>query len=301
MISFHGDRLVGEELCRLLYQVVPREHHVPIIFHNNASSTGVPRHLRTRRSKPLGTYMQRPNGSAKIGIDLNVIIFAGEVGHAAHMARATSLWKTLLGTCLHEFGHRATSRAAEKLNQHEYGAARSSGRVYRLTEELANTWRDERFERILREDTRLGQPHALRGYLGYRLAREREYLRRWIDERGSRGSLRARDVKEGRIFLTGAQLAAGDMLAELGIAPYLYTNAYRVLRRASLEAGVGIRHVDAAGRVHLLYQWGDVPILVQHIKHEDLVARPTPEPEPFEFLGEDFVVGADDDFADIPF
>ncbi len=45
----------------------------------------------------------------------------------------------------------------------------------------------------------------------------------------------------------------------LGISPRDHINAYEVLRRAS--ADMGIDYLDAAGRHHKLYTWGDLPLL----------------------------------------
>ena len=34
MIRYYKANLVPPELCRMLYEVVPKEHHVPVRFHN---------------------------------------------------------------------------------------------------------------------------------------------------------------------------------------------------------------------------------------------------------------------------
>ncbi len=34
MIEFYKDNLVPSELCRLLYEAVPKEYHVPVRFYN---------------------------------------------------------------------------------------------------------------------------------------------------------------------------------------------------------------------------------------------------------------------------
>src|SRR3569833_266035 len=34
MIAIYNDHLVPPELCKLLHQVVPKRHHVPVRFHN---------------------------------------------------------------------------------------------------------------------------------------------------------------------------------------------------------------------------------------------------------------------------
>ena len=69
---------------------------------------------------------------------------------------------------------------------------------------------------------------------------------------------------------------SGDVLRELGIEPRRFSNAYRVLRRAS--GGVGVDHLDGAGRRHKLYVWGDVPLLRERMQDrlDELVFRPEP-------------------------
>ncbi len=54
----------------------------------------------------------------------------------------------------------------------------------------------------------------------------------------------------------------------LDISPRDHTNAYDVLRRAS--AGIGIHYLDAAGRHHKLYTWGDLPLLRRRLDPQRL-------------------------------
>jgi hypothetical protein len=61
MIRFYKDNLVPPELCRMLYEVVPKEYHVPVRFHNRwrkdvhgksgrypLGSVGLPRNKKPR-------------------------------------------------------------------------------------------------------------------------------------------------------------------------------------------------------------------------------------------------------------
>jgi hypothetical protein len=274
MIEFHNDRLVPPELCRLLHQVVPQRHHVPVRFFNRHDAYGMPtRGKRRGYSTEFGIFMhdKRP----WIGINLNALYYTATPYLHPRLARSTAVWRTLVDVCLHEFGHAATRDVTERLNQHEYDAE-PCGRVYRYMEQLADGWKDARLAQILRCDARLGQPRCIAGYLSVRLAQQRTRYRKWLSEPGKVwdiGSVRAAYFKEQRCWRTGAQLSAGDVLRELGLNPCMFTNAYRVLRRAS--DGLGVDYTDGAGRRHKLYTWGDVPMLAERLATcgEELVRR----------------------------
>lgn len=260
MIEFYKDNLVPPELCRILCEVVPKKHHVPVRFYNQRQ-----KHLYGELGPyPLGSVkIPRRKKPSAIDINLNPIYEAGctcsrtRESYAAY-SPTSALWRLLLEVCLHEFGHVATKEVAHKMNQHEYH--RRYSRVYKATEELAEEWKDRRIERILRVDPRLGQPKYISGYLGARLIR-------W----GSQ----AKDIPgyypfiiERRCQMTGGQVTAGDMLRKLNVNPYDYTNAYAVLKRAS--EGIGIDYVDKVGRHHKLYTWGDVPLVAQRFDQDCL-------------------------------
>lgn len=73
MIEFHNDHLVPPELCRSLYQVVSKEHHVPVRFHNRREK----RSHEERGSQPLGWMHLKGRGQpAYIDINLNPIYHA---------------------------------------------------------------------------------------------------------------------------------------------------------------------------------------------------------------------------------
>jgi hypothetical protein len=202
----------------------------------------------------------------------------------------------LLEVCLHEFGHVATKGICLQMNRHEYHAEYGHGRVYTASENLADEWKDRRVAKIVENDSRLGQPRYITGYLGARLIRWRERAK------AAPGCFMY--LAEGRCSWTGAQLTAGDVLRQLGIEPWRYTNAYRILRRAS--EGIGVDYVDRAGRHHKLYTWGDVPVLAQRMdelawrlrerhypQHQEV---PTQEIERSDFVGV-----FEDSFEDNPF
>lgn len=285
MIRFYKDNLVPSELCRMLYEVVPKKYHVSVRFHN-------------RRRKDLhgesGPYprgsvdLQRNKKLSPIDINLNpiyeVVKWRG-VDSSQPIAPSSALWESLVKVCLHEFGHVATKRTIFRMNQHEYHAEYGYGKVYKATEQLANDWRDRRIERILRFDPRLGQPPYLTGYLGARVLQWREWAK---DSPGCYPY-----IMERRCQRTGGQLTAGDVLRRLNTDPRSYTNAYELLRRAS--EGIGIDYVDRAGRRHKLYTWGDIPLLAERFDRTELCEidqERAIEREMWKFLQEEEMAGS---------
>jgi hypothetical protein len=288
MIEFHNDRLVPPELCRILYQAVPKAWHVPVRFHNRRRKD-----LYGERGRyPLGSMYAKHNvESAYIDINLNPLYEASLWRSSSYTSAYTSapssfVWRKLLEVCLHEFGHVATHDLALKMNQHEYEAEYGLGKVYLATERLANEWRDLRVAKILKNNSRLGQPGHMTGYLGARLIRWKEGAK---DIPGC-----FEYIAERRCSWTGAQLTAGDLLRQLGIEPRRYTNVYRILRRVS--EGVGVDYVDRAGRHHKLYTWGDVPVLAQRLDELAWRLRERHNPQHQEVAERDF-----EDYFDIPF
>ena len=276
MIEYHNDRLVPPELCRLLYHAVPKSAHVPVRFFNWHDAYGELRREKSRGySTPFGTFM--PGERPWIGINLNAVYFKAADYVHPRLASSTAVWRTLLAVCLHEFGHSATREIIERMNRHEYEIG--WGRVYRRTEQLAEDWKDLHLGRILTYDPRLGQPRCITGYLSALLARRRVELKKRISQSDGANewpSVRASYFKEQRVWKTGAQLTCGDVLRELGLEPKRFSNAYRVLRRAS--EGVGVDYVDGAGRRHKLYTWGDMPLLRKRLEErlDELIFSPDP-------------------------
>ncbi|MDP9474163.1 MAG: hypothetical protein M3R38_00405 [Actinomycetota bacterium] len=260
MIRFYKDNLVPSELCRMLYEVVPKKYHVPVRFHNRRRKD-----LHEESGYyPMGSVdLLRNKKPSLIDINLNpiyeVVRWRG-VDSSQPIAPSSALWELLVEVCLHEFGHVATKQAILKMNHHEYHAEYGYGKVYKATEQLANDWREHRIDRILELDPRMGQPRYMSGYLGARLIRWREYVK---DRPGCYAY-----IMERRCQWTGGQLTAGDVLRRLNTNPRSYTNAYQILRRVS--EGIGIDYVDRAGRHHKLYTWGDVPLIADRFDKAEL-------------------------------
>jgi len=247
MITFHNDRLVQPALCRLLTLSVPEELHCPVIFYNRRPATF---------DRPTMARVTFRGGYAHIQVNLARIWASGQVA-------APHLWRKLLHTCYHEFGHLATNWVWEYVANAEYGAV---GPRYHWVERLANDWADQRLAIVLAHDNRLGQPRRIGGYLGARLAQRMKQLAQceW-------GSGKTAYIRELRFLKTGAQLTAGQMLGKLGCYPCYYSNAYSLLCEAS--RGIGIDYTDGCGRHHKLYTWGDIPLLGKRLDHQRLRRR----------------------------
>jgi len=123
MISFYNDHLVPPELCRLLHQVVPKEYHVPVRFHNRRKKD------IHANNYPRGSFS--PTKAPHIDINLNPIYGASSYrSDLRGGAPSTVIWRQLLDTCLHEFGHSATRVEMSRMNLCEYWPEYGCGRVY---------------------------------------------------------------------------------------------------------------------------------------------------------------------------
>ena len=178
MIRFYGDNLVPPELCRLLYTVVPREHHLPVRFYNRRRKDVHGEHGRYPRGS-VGTK-RRWSELSHIDINLNPIFGVSQYRHYTYTCVPSSfVWRDLLDVCLHEFGHVATWDTVLHMNHYEYVAEYGRGRVYKATERLADEWKERCLERILAWDPRLAQPEVITGYLGARLIEHRDFGKKW--------------------------------------------------------------------------------------------------------------------------
>lgn len=245
MIVFHRDKLAPPELCQLLYQIVPLEFHRPVVFNNRKDQS------ETTRSHAYWRGHPEP-GAAFVGINLNPL-YGHAMNGACHGSSGFRAWKSLLWTCLHEFGHVATQKDMDYVSPAAYNARFS--REHKRVEYVADQWMNRIVWKLAERDKRFAQPEAIGGYMGARLAR---------DFAGNReagwGTWRLQTVRNGRCFRTGMQLSSGDVLRVLsGLAPT--PRNFRLLRE--LSGGIGKEHIDAAGRRHMLYLYSELPLLAR--------------------------------------
>jgi hypothetical protein len=242
MITFHNDRLAPKGLCKLVYDLVPDEYHVPVVFYSRKHG----------EQGAMGSWHGRRHPFPFVKINLHQIWIGG---WGAAWAPAVTLWHELLWTALHEFGHVATERMWDGLDIREY-FEEPDGRVYWIVESLADEWADRYIRKLLAWDDRLAQPRHITGYLGGRIARfQPANLKNCDYQRGIVGH---------RCYVTGGQLTSGDVLRNLELETT--STAYAALR--SLPIGVVYR--DHSGRQHRLYTWGDLDRLANHPATRDL-------------------------------
>ncbi|MEZ4522927.1 MAG: hypothetical protein R3A46_15010 [Thermomicrobiales bacterium] len=141
MITFHGGRMAPDGLCALLYQTIPKEFHVPIVFVNRSpegdqSSLGICSDTRVTicLNRIFSETCQHPIGSL-----------------------AFSLWYETLRVCYHEFGHVATRQDWQHISQRAYDALH---REYFYIERLADEWAERKLLELRDHELRLVQPRS---------------------------------------------------------------------------------------------------------------------------------------------
>lgn len=244
MITFYRDNLAPEGLCELLYQTVPEQYHVPVVFTNHRNHTDD----LWSEWEQFDRGWRLPLGSCRdMGIIINLNQLWGSVAWHPTRAISTDVWYGLLRLCYHEFGHVATRRASKDVTGKQYEAR---GREYDWTEHVADLWATERLIHLAQHDGRLAQPTSLTGYLGARLA----IRQKTVASSDGWGTKKANAIKDWRCYKCGGQLSLTDVLHLGG-----YWGANRQTRNQvkKLLADRVTEYIDAAGRHHSFYTWGD--------------------------------------------
>jgi len=269
MIAFHGTNLVQRELCELLCLTVPEEFHIPVIFTTRRShDRAISLTSSGEEVYPLGYHHPGGTGGPRIIINLSPIYAAAFMSATALCTGSSDfrVWKALLDTCYHEFGHVATGYESDHVTSSVYERRQ---REYHYVENLAETWAHRKVMELAGRDTRLAQPTVIRGYLGARLCHARDMLFTYVP---LSGRALAEYVRDRRCYKTRTQLTSGDVLTYLGCQGGCTSGNYRALRRVSRE--VGTDYWDAAGRHHKLYSFGDLTVLARRLsltmKHKRL-------------------------------
>jgi len=117
VITYHNAHLAPEPLLHLLPQLVDERYHVPVIFNT--------------RGRGLLEGYHIDDGTERIEIHLHSIWWRSRKGMA-------DLWRGLLDTCLHEFGHVAT---IPRLDPTVVSAYRDDSRARKYVELPAIAWR----------------------------------------------------------------------------------------------------------------------------------------------------------------
>ena len=261
MITFHNDHLVAPELCKLLYDAVPVEFHLPVVF--TAHGEAYPDRRSPGKLPTLGTcYLAQ--AEPVVGIHLQSIFYHG-LRHC--YSRDASLWYTLVEVCLHEFGHIATINSFCGQSQRYDEDWQFRG----VVERTADAWKAERLAAILHIDRDLRQPRRLGAYLDGRLVKMlAQQMKR------PRHNQNHKTMADYRARKCGGQLTTGEVAERLGFSR---RERYRPApgeeieefdrpdgRRVSRVAGDLARvHVDRAGRRHCFFLWGDLPEIAERM------------------------------------
>jgi hypothetical protein len=264
MISFYHDRLAPPALCRLLYEALPERLHVPVIF--SYGHQHMPRHLRG----VLGATDHK-----HVYLDLEAIAF--EARHYVGGRRA-AVWRRMLETALHEFGHIAKNHwRVNKPSDEDMQFSASARDYYWCRERAADAWANRTMAAILRVDSRLAQPNYL-GVVDLIYLRERRAHRK-----SESTALDWWGLKDYRCYRTGGQLSVSDV-ARLVLHD---DRPIRLIHRWGDD--LARVYTDRAGRKHHFWVWGDVPTIAQRMH----AAGVQFEPKPYERQREAMAAPAD--------
>lgn len=249
MITFHNDHLVTPEFCKLIYNTVPEEHHIPVIF--------VP-HPKDYRVRGRCCYKF-------IKLNLQGIYYYGYPGEFR-------LWKSLLYVAYHEFGHRATAHLTDHISNEEYY---TYGRGYQYMERLAEDWANQKLLELAEEDKRLYQPKRLGPYFDGRIVKTKNRAR-------ASGGLCLWVIEEYRRYITGGQLSAREVASSLeayrypkspnGEGRYPTSNSRHIKKLAMDLAYI---YTDRLNRKHQYFAWGDIPEIGRRVAKYKAIHGPT--------------------------
>lgn len=203
-------------------------------------------------------------------------------------------WLQYLKTALHEIGHLATRVLIENIPStvNSLGFRQCSCRNYIYVEELANKWRDQALARILRVDTRLGQPEGfITGYAGIRTYRWLHWM----------PTVHHRRLEEFRGFRCGGQITLGTIANTaicqllgsrvLGLEDESHARLKRIavdqVRRAADSLGIRRYAFSSSGRRYLMFSVGEAEAVYEWLVDNKNVLiqayyrmlRPQPRPK----------------------
>jgi hypothetical protein len=237
---------VSPALCKLLYDTVPEEWHVPVVFLRWETS-GDP-----ERSSDVATSFCN-DICPRIEIYLNTVLTMGLSKDERIPPGAPSfrVWYALVETCYHEFGHIADPYAQE-LSKEAYWESEYACSV---AEAHADTFAARLMARLADFDKNIAQPRWL-GYLSIRMNNLSHHGKfSWASDRPAW-------LSEVRCSLSGGQMTTGDVARALGMERgskqmrqyeddrQVRLPNHRLIYRVA--ADLGSKYVDRSGREHSL-------------------------------------------------
>lgn len=231
MIEFHNDHLVSPDLCKLLYDTIPEDLHVPVVFvpHTKKYSTSGTcywDHIKLFLQGVFYGGFNRGSGSVDFGI-----------------------WQYMLKVAYHEFGHLATYEDMLPVSQNAY---ESDFGERRRIEHAADKWAEIKLLELAEHEKRLCQPQGLGPYFDGRIVK----LKR---------SRHHKFLKNYRCYKTGGQLSTGDVAkyCETWKPKGWWKPDTRLIRR--LAKDLAFEYIDRAGRLHMFFAWGDLPEIKRRV------------------------------------
>jgi hypothetical protein len=239
MITFHNDHLVAPEFCELIYQTIPEHLHRPVIFNTDVNKCEC---AGERRYSVLGHTDCR-----SVTLHLQSIYYHGCPGSYPEF----SIWKQLLHTTYHEFGHIADTAPH---TEHGYD---NDHLEYLEIEKIANDWADVQILKLADVDKRIAQPKNIGKYFNARLIK-----------RNAKISSKYGRLPEYRMRMSGGQYTITGMSYRAGA-----DGNRRLIRR--LAEDLAYKYTDNAGRVLFFFAHGDIPEIERRVaRHYAIHPRP---------------------------
>lgn len=257
MITFHNDHLVSPEFCKLLYDTIPEEYHIPVIFNPNT----------------LDRHVAGECSYSSIALNLQIIYSDAYPGEY-------KLWKEMLTTAYQQFGYKATRNLTRNVYPEGYSAEK---REHQYVKQLAKDWANQKLLDLAEKDNRLCQPRKLGPFFEYRIWRRKKSAKAFIRNRSWL-------IEEYRKYVTGGQLSASEMADMLGIYTYPKDRQHgneripvpdsRLINKLSKD--LALVYCDHHDRQHLYFAWGDCLEIGRRVTRYK--ATHTPIPSEVEYL-----------------
>ena len=255
MICFYNDHLVPPVPCQIVYKTVPEELHIPIVFlQRRLTSDGEP--------ALLGGLFPEPN---RVEVYLDTIFNCALAGERVTIGvPAFRLWYQLLHTTYHEFGHLSDQDSWDAPE----GAYEAGGREMRYEEGRADEFATASIAHLAELDQGLFQPRWL-GYLSIQLDQRIVQASRL----GQYNNMTPQSLKHMRYVKCGGHLTACD------VAEYFYPTGVRQVRESEatvlkptsalvrrVAGDLAYKYRDSAGRQHLLFDFGQLPVIARRLR-----------------------------------
>jgi hypothetical protein len=226
-MEWYGEKMLPRGLPELVYQVTPYKilANLKLIVHNRQITPYISGSANPK-TKVIRLY-------PTVMFDtLNILINWDGVSVLSFRC-----WLLCLETVLHEIGHIVMHPKYEHITEYTYS---NMPRQRKYVERLANEWRDDMIYKIKRRHVRVGQPEGLIGGLA----------EKFILPLGGRMQMRAYQCGGQLIMKDVAKMVNSDKHGEI-------SRMMRLVKRKALNLRHKRHYIDAAGRKHLVFNYGE--------------------------------------------